>query len=134
MILQSLKQGITKVSGTKRMVLFAWVVNVAMALVLALPLFDQLNTYIRATVREDELLKGFSANWYETWQLDSQGSEIARNVDYSILGYAPFLNHAEAVLAGSVVKAAGSFLYDLLFRWRIGTPELLAGFTFLYVL
>lgn len=134
MILQSLKQGFAKVNRTKRMVLFAWVVNVAMALVLALPLFNQLNTYIRSTLREDELLSGFSANWYQTWQIDMQASELTRYVDYSILGHAPFLNHAEAVLGGTVVKAVGKFFYNLVVHQSFTTPDLLTGFTFLYIL
>lgn len=116
------------------MVLFAWVVNVAMALVLALPLFNQLNTYIRSTLREDELLSGFSANWYQTWQIDTQASELTRYVDYSILGHAPFLNHAEAVLGGTVVKAVGKFFYNLVVYQSFTTPDLLTGFTFLYIL
>jgi len=116
------------------MVLFAWAVNVAVALVLALPLFHQLDAYIGDTVRGEELVRGLSENWYKTWQLDMVGSELARNVDYSLFGYAPFLNHTETVLAGTVVKAVGDFFYDLLFRLRIGTPGLLVGLTFLYVL
>ncbi len=116
------------------MVLFAWVVNVAMALVFALPLMSQLQTYIRDTIREDELLKGFSANWYQAWQIDMQASELTRYVDYSILGYAPFLNHTEAVLGGTVVKGVGRFFYTLIIRQSFTTPDLLTGVTLLYVL
>lgn len=134
MVFQSLKQGFSKVNTTKRMVLFAWVVNAAMALVLALPLLSQLNAYIRGTLREDELLREFNANWYQTWQIDMQASEITRYVDYSILGYAPFLNHAEAVLGGTVVKAVGNFFYALIVQFSFTTPDLLVGLTFLYVL
>lgn len=134
MILQSLKLGISKVGRMKRMVFFAWVLNVMLALILALLLFNQLDDYIRPSIREDELLQGFSANWYQTWQLDMQGSELARSVDNSILGYAPFLNHTEAVLAGNIVKAVGRFFYTLIAYQSFTTPDLLAGLTFLYVL
>lgn len=137
MVFQSLKQGFSKVNTTKRMVFFAWVINVAMALVLALPLLGQLNAYIRETLREDELLREFNrnwANWYQTWQIDMQASEITRYVDYSILGYAPFLNHTEAVLGGTVVKAVGNFFYALIVQFSLTTPDLLVGLTVLYVL
>lgn len=137
MVFQSLKQGFSKVNTTKRMVFFAWVVNVAMALVLALPLLSQLNAYIRETLREDELLREFNrnwANWYQTWQIDMQASEITRYVDYSILGYAPFLNHTEAVLGGTVVKAVGNFFYALIVQFSLTAPDLLVGLTVLYVL
>lgn len=137
MVFQSLKLGFSKVHSTKRMVFFAWVANVAMALVLALPLLGQLDAYIGGTLREEELLREFNANWanwHQTWQIDMQASELTRYVDYSILGYAPFLNHTEAVLGGTVVKAVGDFFYALILRFSFTTPDLLAGFTFLYVL
>jgi hypothetical protein len=134
MILHSLKQGFSKVQKTKRMVFFAWVVNVAMALVLALPLLSQLNAYIRESLREDELLRKFDANWYQTWQIDMQASELTRHVDYSILGYAPFLHHTEAVLSGTVIKAVGNFFYALILRFSFTTPDLLVGLTVLYIL
>jgi len=134
MILRSLTHGIVNVNRTKRMVLFAWMLNVTLALALALPLFSQLNAYLRQSVRGDELLNGFSANWYESWQADMQGSELAPLVDYSILGYAPFLSHSEAVLAGTVVKTTGRFFYTLVANRSFIPLNLLTMMTFLYVL
>ncbi|MCI0707540.1 MAG: hypothetical protein L0Y80_08675 [Ignavibacteriae bacterium] len=134
MVIQSLKRGFANVNKTKRMVFFAWVLNVAFGLTLALPLFDQLNDYLRTTVREDELLNGFSANWYESWKADMHGSELAQQVNYTIFGYAPFLNHTEAVLGGTVVKAAGRFFYALVVEWTFTAPDILAMLTFAYVL
>jgi len=134
MIVQSLKQGISNVNRTKRMVLFAWTLNVTVALVLALPLFSQLNDYLRNTVQGDEVAEKFSANWFQTWQIDEEGSELAPLVNFTIFGYAPFLNHAEAVLGGTIVKAVGRFFTTLVFDQSFTTPDILTMLTFIYVL
>jgi hypothetical protein len=134
MIFQALQEGVAKVMRTKRMVFFAWAVNVALALVLALPLVHQLDAYIGGTLREEELLRELNANWYQTWQIDMQASELTRHVDYTILGYAPFLNHTEAVLSGTVIKAVGKFFHALILQFSWTTPDILVGLTVLYVL
>ena len=53
-ILSSFKQGIAKVSRTKRMVFFAWFVNVVIAMPLALPVLSQLDGYLRNTVMDEK--------------------------------------------------------------------------------
>jgi len=134
MILQTLKQGFSKVNRTKRMVFFAWMLNVTAALALTLPLFSQLNDYLRETVQAEALVDQFSANWYQTWQIDMEGSELTPYVNYTIFGYAPFLNHTEAVLGGTIVKAVGKFFYTLIVHQSFTAPDLLTMLTFLYVL
>lgn len=135
MITSSLKNGIAKVSGTKRMVAFVWFINVLFALTLALPLLTQLNGYLRTSTMDEKLLKQMDASWFETYQFDFEKSEIAKLMDYSIFGYAPFLNHLEAQLSGTFVKAIGGFLYDFIFRWEInpGRISLLFALGFFYV-
>lgn len=124
MITSSLKHGIAKVSETKRMVAFAWFVNVLFALALALPLLTQLNGYLRTSTLDEKLLKQMDAAWFETYQFDFEKSEIAGLMNYSIFGYAPFLNHFEAQLSGKFVKAIGGFLYDVIFRWEINPAHI----------
>ncbi len=136
MIFQSLKQGFSKVNSSKRMVFFAWAVNVGLSLVLALLLITQLDSYISGTIREEQLLERMDANWYQTYQLDFQQSELAKLFDYSIFGYAPFLNHLEVTLNGTVVKNIGRFLYDLIFRIKVNFEysNLLVGMSIVYLL
>lgn len=135
MIIASLKNGIAKVSGTKRMVAFVWFINVLFALTLALPLLTQLNDYLRTSTMDEKLLKQMDAAWFETYQFDFEKSEVARLINYSIFGYAPFLNHFEAQLSGKFVKTIGDFLYDFIFRWDINPKRisLLFALGFFYV-
>lgn len=115
--------------------MFAWLVNVLFALALALPLLTQLNGYLRTSTMDEKLLKQMDAAWFETYQFDFEKSEIAKLMEYSIFGYAPFLNHFEAQLSGTFVKAIGGFLYDLIFRFEINPKpiSLLFGLGFFYV-
>lgn len=135
MVLLSFKRGISQVSGTKRFVLFAWFINTLFALSLAVPLLNQLDGYIGGTVMEERLLAEMQASWFETYQFDFEKSEIARLVDYSIFGYAPFLVHLESALEGSFLKSIGNVFYALLFRWHLDTSaiSLLTLFGFLYL-
>ena len=118
---QYFKQGISKVRHTKRMILFAWAVNLLVALVLAFPLRNQLDSYIRNTVMEDTLLEKLNDKWYETYKFDYQNSEITRLFSISIFGYAPFFQHIHGVLNGAVVRSIGSFFTDLIFGFKLVT-------------
>ena len=103
------KQGISKVRLTKRMILFAWAVNLLVAIILAFPLRNQLNSYIRNTVMEERLLERMNDKWFETYKFDYRQSEIAQLFNISIFGYAPFFQHLHGVLNGAVVQSVGSF-------------------------
>lgn len=132
-IISTLKQGFSQTSRTKRMILFAWFVNVLFALVLALPLLRTLDTYVRGTVMEERLLQQMDPAWAGTFRYDFQKSELTRFVDYTIFGYAPFLNHLQTYLDGTFVKSIGSFFSNLLFRFEV-TPGYNSILVFLGIL
>ncbi len=118
------KQGISRVRRTKRMVLFAWAVNLSVALILAFPLRNQLDSYLRNTVMEEQVLQKMNDNWWQTYKYDHRSSEIARIVNISIFGYAPFVFHTDGVLRGSVVRSVGTFLTDLVFGFKVNPSPL----------
>jgi hypothetical protein len=134
-IISTLKQGVEQVSRTKRMVLFAWFVNVLFALVLALPVLKQLDGYLRNTVMDEQVLKQMDPAWAESYRADMDKSEFSRALDNTIYGYAPFVNHLEMQMNGTFIKTLGDFLYDFFLRWEInpGATSLLFFVCLLYV-
>lgn len=130
----AIRIGWKQVNQTKRMVVFAWLVNVTLTLIVAIPLLLQLNNYIRNGVMEEQLLERIDSNWFQTFRVENQSSDLVRYFDYSMFGYAPFMTHYESYLAGSVVKNIGNFFFDLIFKWRLGLEYLsimiLLGFAY----
>jgi hypothetical protein len=118
-ILSAFKQGIAQVSRTKRMVLFAWFVNVVITLPLVLPALSQLDGYLRNTVMDEKVLQRMDAAWADTYRADMENSGFLQAVDHSVFGYAPFMNHLDMQMNGTFIKTLGDFLYDFFFRWEV---------------
>lgn len=135
-ILQAFRIGFRQAWQAKRMVFFAWIVNVVLAFTVALPIVNLLDEYIGSTVYEEKLLQGLDSNWFDTFRADHQEHSLVRSFDYTITGYAPFFAHYEMFLSGVVLKAIGNFLVDLVFRWRVGIEYLgpVTILTFVYLL
>jgi hypothetical protein len=118
-VISIFKHGFSRVSHTKRMVLFAWFVNVVVALPLALPVLSQLDGYLRNTVMDEKVLQRMDVTWANSYRADMENSEFLRALDYSVFGYAPFVNHLEMQMNGTFIRTLGGFLYDFFFRWEI---------------
>ncbi len=134
-IMSSFKQGVKLASRTKRMILFAWFLNVLFAMVLALPALKQLDSYLRDSVMDEKILKQFDPAWAEGYRVDMEKSEYSRAIDYTIFGYAPFLNHLEMQMEGGFIKTLAGFLYDFFVLWQLnpGSFSLLFFISLLYV-
>ncbi|MGB2867535.1 MAG: hypothetical protein WBD36_03725 [Bacteroidota bacterium] len=135
-IAQAFSTGIAKVNGSKRFITFVWIVNVLVAGILAVPMLNQLDNYIRDSGKEQSLRRSIDDNWFQAYQYDFQKSEIARTLDYSIFGYAPFMHHMDGVLSGSVLRRIGGVFSDLLFGFRLNFSQftLLTWLALLYAL
>jgi len=132
----SLSLGIRKVNRTKRLVVFAWTLNVLLALVVAGPMLEALDDSIAPTVMEERLLNELDVNWFETFKAEHPGDDIVQMLGYSILGAAPFYEHLDLLIHGKVVKAIGGFVGGLVFEFRV-RPEYLhmgAVLALIYVL
>ena len=134
-IVSSFKQGVMLASRTKRMILFAWFLNVLFAMVLALPVLKQLDGYLRNSVMDEKILQQLDPAWIESYRVDMEKSEHTRALDYTIFGYAPFLNHLEMQMEGGFIKTTAGFLYDFFVRWQLnpGPFSLLFFISLLYV-
>jgi hypothetical protein len=134
-IMSSFIQGVKLASRTKRMISFAWFLNVLFAMVLALPVLKQLDGYLRDSVQDEKILKQLDPAWSESYRVDTEKSEYTRSLDYTIFGYAPFLNHLEMQMEGGFIKTLAGFLYDFFVRWQLnpGSFSLLFFISLLYV-
>ncbi|MBM4169989.1 MAG: hypothetical protein FJ215_12665 [Ignavibacteria bacterium] len=134
MILHAFTSGFSQVGRSKRLIIFAWILNVALSFVVVVPLLNTLDGYIGDTVNEEELLQQISANWFATFQADHRAGDIAANIDLTIFGHAVFYHHTELFLGGAIVKRIGHFFSDLVFRFRVSTEhiDLLLMLTLLY--
>jgi len=128
--------GIRKVNRTKRMIVFAWLLNVLLALVVAAPMLGLLNEAIAPTVMEERLLEQLDLNWIETFRADRPNNPIAQMLLPSRLGAPPFYEHLDQVINGATVTSIGRFLGSLFFEFRVNTNELdlAAVIMMLYVL
>ena len=111
--------GFKTVFQTKRLILLIWLVNAGVALLVAIPMLNQIDRSLAGGIREEELLGQFDENWYRTFRFDTQDSETARLLDYSIFGAAPFIHHADRMLSGGIVTATGEFLLKAIESWRL---------------
>jgi hypothetical protein len=134
-ILSSFKQGLTLTRRTKRMIFFAWFVNVVLAMAIALPTMKQLDGYLRGSVADEQILERTDPTWVGTYRADMEKSEYVRGVDWSIYQYAPFLNHLEMQMNGAFIKTLADFVYGFFIRWELnlGPTSLLFFLSLLYV-
>lgn len=134
-IFQALRIGVQQVNQTRRMVLFAWLVNITLSLTIAVPFLLQVDTSVRGTILEERILEQTDANWFLSFRLDNQSNPIVQPFDHTIFGYAPFLVHYESAFAGNMIRNVGNFLIDLIFQWRVGLeylgPLTILGFVYL---
>ncbi|MEX2116765.1 MAG: hypothetical protein WEB37_07755 [Bacteroidota bacterium] len=135
-IFQALRIGIRQVNQTRRMVVFAWLVNVTLSLTIAVPFLSKVDSAVRGTIMEERLLEQMDSNWFQSFRLDNQSNAIVQPFDHTIFGYAPFLVHYESALAGTMIKNVGNFFLDLIIRWRVGFEYLgpLTILAFVYLL
>jgi hypothetical protein len=128
MVLKALGSGYRRVRSNLRLVVLAWALNAGMALLIAVPFMNQLDSYIAPTAKEEELLLRLDENWYRTYQFDMRSSPYARLFDYSTIGSAPFIHHLDGMLSGGIVRTIGGFLWDSItsLRLRPGQLDLLA--------
>ena len=105
--IQAFSEGFKRVNHSKRLVLFVWFINFALAMLLAMPMRNQLDSYIAPTVNEEHLLQKWDQNWYSTYRFDFEKSQIGRMLNYSVFGIAPFVTNLDGVLTGAAVRTIG---------------------------
>ncbi len=134
--LQTFFKGLKKVNRSKRLVFYVWFVNFAIAMLVAIPMLNQLDAYIAPTINEEQLLQHWDENWYQTFRADFEKNDIAGMLNYSILGYAPFVTNLNSILNGAGIRSVAGFFIDLFtkFEFRPGGLGILSLLLILYTL
>jgi hypothetical protein len=134
--IQAFSEGLKKVNRSKRLVFYVWFVNFAIAMLLAIPLLNQLDAYIAPTINEERLLQRWDDNWYQTFRADFEKNDIASLLNYSILGYAPFATNLNGILNGAGIRSIAGFFIDLFtkFEFRTGGLGILSLLLLFYTL
>lgn len=134
-ILSSFKQALRLTRRTKRMIFFAWFLNVVLAMVIALPFMKQLDGYVRGTVMDEKILEQMDASWISAYRADMEKSEYARAIDLTIFGYAPFMSQLEMQMNGTFIRSLAGFLYGFFIQWELnlGPTSLLFFLSLVYV-
>jgi hypothetical protein len=124
LIISSLKKGVSRANRSKRVLFFLLLVNILVAAILAGRFLASLNNYMKDSVMEERLQKGFDLAWYSTYQYDFQKNEDMTTLSPWIFGYSVFFNNTEAFLNGNTIKPIGNLLKDLIFRFKVNAGVL----------
>ncbi len=111
--------GFSAVLRNKRLVIFAWLVNLAFGMVLAVPMMNLIGRSVADTQREELLLQRTDENWWQTFRYEQRDNEIVRMLDYSIFGAGPFMQFGDRLLSGGVVNSVGGFLVGAVTTLRL---------------
>jgi hypothetical protein len=103
-------------------------------MLVALPMRNQLETYIGPTIQEEQLLQKWDDNWYRTFRMDFEKSQTAGMFNYSILGHAPFVTNLDGVLDGNAVRTIGGFFINLFTKFDFPGVGILSLLLSLYTL
>ena len=116
---EPLSTGVQRALRTPRLILFGWLINLALALTVAAPMFSMLDGYIGGTVYEEPLRERMSINWWHSFKMDHERDVLVGVLDYSVMGAAVFLKHAQSLLEGDLVVSASGFMTELVLDWSI---------------
>lgn len=135
-MLEALRRGFTGLGRNWGLVVVAFSVNIALALLVALPLVSQLERDLDHTGVSASMMYGFDHDWWTHWSEDQEGYRslapdvfgtgfAARNVDLLLRGFVP----------GRVFREAGKEAHAALplARQPRGLDPLLLGLGVLYL-
>lgn len=123
-------RGLFKVLGSPGLVVWLWMVNVAVALPLAAMMADSLEASIGASRVDEALTRGFDMGWFGEYQADAKGLE--KTFTPTVVGVGAFLNNLDAWFNGSMFDGDSpllgvGILYVLL--WSLLTGGILERYS-----
>ncbi len=99
---QSVVSGVRAVLRTPKLVAVVYVVNLGLALLLALPMFQVLHgSFAHSAVRENMML-GFDYDWWTEFAAKAEG--LAKTFRPEVSGLGPFFENAEVLLRGGFAR------------------------------
>lgn len=98
-VTKALQDGISLVSRNVRMVVVIYIVNISLALLLAIPVFSSLNRSIGKSAVREQLVQGFDYDWWAGFTFQAQGVEKTIRPSLSG-GFGPLFDNLELLLTG----------------------------------
>lgn len=121
---ESFRVGIRRSARTPRLVVFSWLAQLFLSLIVAIPMMLTIDRSVKGTVYEDVLLQRLDANWLATFQYRNDVNVLASLLSPSVTSIGPFLQQADALLRGGAIAPLAAFLREALFSFSF-RPDLL---------
>jgi hypothetical protein len=112
-VLINLLRGFRSTRGAARAVLVLYLANLALSLVLVVPLYNSLASSLGASQAGDRMARGFDYQWWEEFR--DAGHGLSRTFGPSIIGGGALLNNLEALLRMRWVGLPSEVILALLF-------------------
>jgi hypothetical protein len=124
MIGSILRVGWNRVSRNMRLIIVAWLFNLFFALIVVIPFSQQLDSTLPSTVDDERVAERIDETWFTMYQRSFQDRQTARLLDYSVLGGAPFIHHADAMVSGRTYDALAKFVWNLATNFQLTARDL----------
>jgi hypothetical protein len=110
---RAIVEGAARATGARTLVLALWLVNVLLAVAVAVPFADALQSSIVASLVHEKLRTGFDAGWFG----DLQARGLLATFSPFVIGTGPFFTNLESWLHGDL--------------WTVTRPVLVLGIGYL---
>lgn len=113
----ALSTGKGRVNRAWKMVIVFYLANLGVALILAVPMLQALNSSLRGTTIEERVLADFDYDWFSNFK-DTQPGWM-ESLDLSLIGPGAFLRNYEMLLEGKLTQVNNPILGLGLLYWMM---------------
>lgn len=124
--ISAIRTGLVRSFGAPRLILTLWLVNLVLALPLAVVLGASIHASAGHSLVSDHLVRGFDTVWHSEYQDAARGS-LGETLDPAIVGVGAFLQNLEAWWSGRLFSApafsgilAVGVVYALVWAFLLG--------------
>lgn len=104
--ISAIRTGLVRSFGAPRLILTLWLVNLVLALPLAVVLGASIHASARHSLVSDHLVRGFDTVWHSEYQDAARGVEST--LDPAVVGVGAFLHNLESWWSGRLFSAPGA--------------------------
>lgn len=104
--ISALRSGLVRSFGNPRLILTLWLVNLVLALPLAVVLGASIHASVKHSGVSEQLVRGFDTVWHSEYEEAARGVEST--LDPAIVGVGAFLQNLEAWWTGRLFSAPGA--------------------------
>jgi hypothetical protein len=103
--ISAIRTGLVRSFGAPRMILTLWLVNVVLALPLAIVLGASVHASVQHSLVSDQLVRGFDTAWHSEYVDATRG--LGTTLDPAVVGVGAFLQNLEAWWSGRLFRTHG---------------------------